>query len=107
MTKSIFIDGAAGTTGLEIADRLSGRDEFALIALDDAKRKDPAAKREALNEADFVILCLPDDAAKEAVAMTTSATTRIIDEMRVAINILSFMYEFRHIIHGCTLGLMM
>ena len=79
MTKSIFIDGAAGTTGLEIADRLAGRAEFSLISLDDAKRKDMAAKREALNDADFVILCLPDDAAKEAVAMTTSAATRIID----------------------------
>jgi N-acetyl-gamma-glutamyl-phosphate reductase len=79
MTQSIFIDGAAGTTGLEIADRLAGRAEYQLITLDDAKRKDPAARREALNDADFVILCLPDDAAKEAVAMTTSATTRIID----------------------------
>ncbi len=79
MTKSIFIDGAAGTTGLEIADRLAGRAEFALILLDDDKRKDPAAKREALNDADFVVLCLPDDAAKEAVAMTTSSHTRIID----------------------------
>ena len=79
MTKSIFIDGAAGTTGLEIADRLAGRAEFQLITLDDDKRKDPAARREALNDADFVILCLPDNAAKEAVAMTTSATTRIID----------------------------
>ena len=79
MTKTIFIDGAAGTTGLEIAERLADRDEFTLIALDDAKRKDVAAKREALNDADFVILCLPDDAAKEAVAMTTSASTRIID----------------------------
>ena len=79
MTKSIFIDGAAGTTGLEIADRLAGRSEFTLMTLDDDKRKDPAAKREALNDADFIILCLPDDAAKEAVAMTTSNHTRIID----------------------------
>jgi len=79
LTKTIFIDGAAGTTGFEIADRLAGRAEFSLITLDDAKRKDMAAKREALNDADFVILCLPDDAAKEAVAMTMSASTRIID----------------------------
>jgi N-acetyl-gamma-glutamyl-phosphate reductase len=67
MTASVFIDGAAGTTGLEIADRLAGRGEFALVTLDEARRKDPAARREALNEADFAILCLPDDAAREAV----------------------------------------
>ena len=79
MTRSVFIDGAAGTTGLEIADRLAGRPEFSLITLGDDKRKDPAAKREASNDADFVILCLPDDAAKEAVAMITSNHTRIID----------------------------
>lgn len=79
MTRSIFIDGAVGTTGLEIADRLTGRPEFSLITLDDDRRKDMAARREALNDADYVILCLPDDAAKEAVAMTRSATTRIID----------------------------
>jgi N-acetyl-gamma-glutamyl-phosphate reductase len=77
--KTLFIDGAAGTTGLEIADRMAGRSEFELVSLPDEKRKDPKAKREALNDADFVILCLPDDAAKEAVAMTTSNTTRIID----------------------------
>lgn len=79
MTQTVFIDGAAGTTGLEIADRLAGRDEFALITLDDEKRKDLEHRRQALNDADFVILCLPDDAAKEAVALTTSAKTRIID----------------------------
>lgn len=79
MTKTLFIDGAAGTTGLEIADRMAGRSEFELVTLSDGKRKDPAARREALNDADFVILCLPDDAAKEAVAMTTSTATRIID----------------------------
>lgn len=79
MTRSIFIDGAAGTTGLEIADRLAGRSEFEIITLSDDKRKDDAARREALNDADFVILCLPDDAAKAAVAMTTSQSTRIID----------------------------
>ena len=79
MTKTLFIDGAAGTTGLEIADRMAGRNEFTLVTLPDDKRKDAAAKREALNDADFVILCLPDDAAQEAVAMTTTAKTRIID----------------------------
>lgn len=79
MTASIFIDGAAGTTGLEIAERLAGRSEFSLIALDDARRKDPAARAEALNTADFVILCLPDDAARESVALIANDTTRVID----------------------------
>ena len=79
MTHSIFIDGAAGTTGLEIADRLADRPEFTLITLDDEKRKNAASRSEALNDADFVILCLPDDAAQQAVAMTTSNHTRIID----------------------------
>lgn len=80
MTRSVFIDGAVGTTGLEIADRLTGRAEFTLIALDEARRKDPAARREALNDADFAILCLPDDAAREAVGLIdTGSTVRVID----------------------------
>ncbi len=79
MTQTVFIDGAAGTTGLEIAERLAGRSEFSLIALDEARRKDAAARREALNEADFVILCLPDDAAREAVAMIEGGRTKVID----------------------------
>lgn len=79
MTHSIFIDGAAGTTGLEIRERLTGRDEFELVTLDEARRKDPIARREALNEADFVVLCLPDDAAREAVGMIESNNVRVID----------------------------
>ncbi|GGB96327.1 N-acetyl-gamma-glutamyl-phosphate reductase [Novosphingobium endophyticum] len=79
MTATVFIDGAAGTTGLEIADRLAGRSEFQLVVLDEARRKDAAARAEALNDADFVILCLPDDAAREAVAMIRNDRTRVID----------------------------
>ncbi|ALJ12172.1 N-acetyl-gamma-glutamyl-phosphate reductase [Sphingopyxis macrogoltabida] len=79
MTQTVFIDGAAGTTGLEIAERLAGRSEFTLVTLDDARRKDASARREALNDADFVILCLPDDAARESVAMIENDTTRVID----------------------------
>src|SRR5690606_3830515 len=79
MTHRVFIDGAAGTTGLEIAERLGGRSEFSLITLDEVRRKDAAARAEALNAADFVILCLPDDAAREAVAMITNDSTRVID----------------------------
>ncbi|UKK84348.1 N-acetyl-gamma-glutamyl-phosphate reductase [Sphingopyxis sp. BSN-002] len=79
MTQTVFIDGAAGTTGLEIAERLAGRSEFSLIALPGAERKDAARRAEALNGADFVILCLPDAAAIEAVAMVTNPDVRIID----------------------------
>ena len=80
VTHKVFIDGAAGTTGLEIAERLAGRSEFTLITLDDSRRKDPAARREALNDADVAILCLPDDAAIEAVGLIDSASgTRVID----------------------------
>ena len=79
MTQTVFIDGAAGTTGLEIAERLAGRSEFSLLAIDDARRKDAGTRREALNDADFVILCLPDDAARDAVAMIANDRTRVID----------------------------
>lgn len=79
MTQTVFIDGAAGTTGLEIAERLAGRSEFSLVTLDDSRRKDAQARREALNDADFVVLCLPDAAAIEAVAMIDNHRTRVID----------------------------
>jgi len=79
MTKTVFIDGAVGTTGLEIAERLSGRDEFELVQLPEAQRKDIEARREAINDSDFVILCLPDAAAIEAVSLIGNETTRVID----------------------------
>lgn len=79
MTASVFIDGAVGTTGLEIRDRLAGRTDIAVLLLDDDRRKDAAARREVLNDADFVILCLPDDAAPEAVSLIANDRTRVID----------------------------
>ena len=79
MTTRIFIDGAAGTTGLEIRERLEGRSEFELLVLDDAKRKLESARKDALHSADIAILCLPDDAAKEAVSLAEGSDTRIID----------------------------
>ncbi|WP_442680853.1 N-acetyl-gamma-glutamyl-phosphate reductase [Sphingomonas sp. ASY06-1R] len=78
MTK-IFVDGAAGTTGLEIRERLAGRRDVELITLPEDRRKDAEARRGALNEADIVILCLPDEAAREAVALIENDTTRVID----------------------------
>ena len=79
MTTRIFIDGAAGTTGLEIRERLEGRSEFELLVLSDAERKQGAARKDALHSADIAILCLPDDAAKEAVALAEGSDTRFID----------------------------
>ena len=80
MSRSVFIDGGAGTTGLEIADRLAGRDEFRMVVLEGDRRKDPAARAEALNTSDFAILCLPDDAAREAVALIEpGSSVRVID----------------------------
>ena len=79
MTHTLFIDGEAGTTGLEIRQRLEGRADLEFISLTGDLRKDPAARAEALNAADAVILCLPDEAAREAVAMIENTTTRVID----------------------------
>lgn len=79
MTRTVFIDGAAGTTGLEIADRLAGRSEFELLILDDEQRKAADARRDAFHAADFAILCLPDDAAREAVTLAEGSDVRIID----------------------------
>ena len=79
MNSQIFIDGAVGTTGLEIRERLAGRPELSLMVLPEGQRKDPAARKRALNAADMVILCLPDEAAKEAVTLIDNPATRVID----------------------------
>jgi len=78
MTHTIFIDGEAGTTGLDVRRRLDGRADLRLIQLGE-RRKDPDARREALNLADVVILCLPDEAAREAVEMITDPRVKVID----------------------------
>ena len=80
MTVLVFVDGAAGTTGLEIVARLEAHPHFEPVVLDEARRKDQSARREALNEHPFAVLCLPDDAAREAVALVDPASlTRIVD----------------------------
>jgi N-acetyl-gamma-glutamyl-phosphate reductase len=76
---SVFIDGGHGTTGLEILERLRPRPELKLIELDEHQRKDTDARRQALNDADIAILCLPDDAAQEAVALISNDRTCVID----------------------------
>jgi len=78
MTK-VFIDGSAGTTGLRIFDRLSTRKDIELITLSDDVRKDPMARKEAINSADIAFLCLPDVAAKESVSLVENDNTVIID----------------------------
>ena len=79
MKKKIFIDGRAGTTGLQIEERLKGRDDVELIALPDELRKDLSAREKILNEADVVFLCLPDAAAVEAVSLIKNDRTAVID----------------------------
>lgn len=77
--KKVFIDGSAGTTGLRIYERLEGRTDIELIKLPDELRKDPSARENALNSADIAFLCLPDDAAREAVAMLKNPDTVVLD----------------------------
>ena len=79
MTFKLFIDGAAGTTGLEIRERLADRADIEFVTIANDRRKDPAARAEALNRADAVILCLPDAAAREAVALIDNDRTKVID----------------------------
>ncbi|MDP6788427.1 MAG: N-acetyl-gamma-glutamyl-phosphate reductase [Rhodospirillales bacterium] len=79
MTPTIFIDGEAGTTGLQIRERLAGRRDVTLLSLDNSRRKDPAARAEMLNRADISILCLPDEASRQAVAMVDNPDARLID----------------------------
>ncbi len=79
MGPKVFIDGEAGTTGLQIRQRLQGRRDLQVVSIDPDRRKDPAARADMLNSADAVILCLPDDAAKEAVSLIRNTTTKVID----------------------------
>src|SRR5438045_3785390 len=79
MKPKVFIDGESGTTGLQIAQRLRNRGDIDLLEIDSSERRDPAARARLLNEADVSVLCLPDDAAREAVSLVENENTRIID----------------------------
>ena len=75
----VYIDGKEGTTGLQIYDRLAQRQDIDLLLIDEDKRKDAAERKKCINAADIVFLCLPDAAAREAVALVENDRTRIID----------------------------
>ena len=79
VTHTIFIDGEAGTTGLQIRERLERRTDLEVISIDPARRKDADARAELLNAADAVVLCLPDDASREAVSLITSNSVKVVD----------------------------
>jgi len=79
MVARVFIDGEAGTTGLQIRDRLAGRADIEILSISEDRRKDFGARAELLNAADVAILCLPDDAARESVSLIENGTTRVID----------------------------
>lgn len=81
MTATVFVDGQAGTTGLKILERLAARPDLSLLSIAEEERKDRAARARLLNQADYVFLCLPDDAAKESVSLIASENlrTRVLD----------------------------
>ena len=79
MTYKIFVDGQEGTTGLQINEYLARRDDVEVLRIDADRRKDPAERKRLINASDVTFLCLPDDAAREAVALADNPGTCIID----------------------------
>lgn len=92
--KKVFIDGSAGTTGLRIYERLSARKDVELLILPDEIRKDPEARKKMLNQADIAFLCLPDDAAREAVAMIENPNTVVLDTSTAHRTLAGWCYGF-------------
>ena len=90
----VFIDGQEGTTGLQIYQRLGEREDIQLLLIDPEKRKDPAERKKCLNAADLVFLCLPDDAAREAVEMIENGDTRVIDASTAHRTAAGWVYGF-------------
>lgn len=100
--KQIFIDGKAGTTGLRIYERLAGRSDIILRTLPEAERKDPMRRREMLNSADIVFLCLPDEAAREAVSFVENPETVVIDTSTAHRTSPGWLYGFPEVTAGFT-----
>ncbi|MEL6350463.1 MAG: N-acetyl-gamma-glutamyl-phosphate reductase [Cyanobacteria bacterium J06627_28] len=90
----VFIDGEAGTTGLQIYQRLAGRDDLEIISIDTDKRKDADERTKLLNAADVAILCLPDDAAREATSWVSSPTTKVLDASTAHRTAAGWVYGF-------------
>ncbi len=93
----VFIDGRAGTTGLRISERLAARQDIELLSLPEELRKDAAARQDMMNQADCVFLCLPDDAAREAVTLVTNGTTAVIDTSTAHRTLEDWVYGFPEI----------
>ncbi len=100
MVAKIFIDGEAGTTGLQIRDRLASRRDIQLLSLDNEHRKDRGARQDALNEADIAVLCLPDDAARDSVSLIEDVNTRVIDASTAHRTDPEWVYGFAEMTEG-------
>ncbi len=95
--KKVFVDGSAGTTGLRIVERLDARQDIERICLPEALRKDPDARQDAIARADVAFLCLPDDAAREAVTLAEGTDTVIIDTSTAHRTLDDWTYGFAEI----------
>ncbi len=94
MKYTVFIDGGEGTTGLKIQERFSNREDVTLLKLPEAQRKDTLSRKTMLNEADYVFLCLPDQAAKEAVSLVENPSVKIIDASTAHRTLANWDYGF-------------
>jgi len=99
-TPKVFIDGEAGTTGLQIYQRLSDRTDLELVRIDPALRKDPAERQRLLNSVDLAILCLPDAAALESVSWVTNPEVRILDASTAHRTAEDWEYGFAELLPG-------